>query len=164
MLQPYFNCNKSLKIFLTCFCNILCYVGKVTPHSIAWKVISKHNWTRILVYSSAQQCKKVQSSIEKFHWSKKLRKTENFSFNLNIRVRLENDILFVHVFLCLKVVLTIEHYITLLTILIWIFSIFWGWQLALWKLGQLAPASFFYLQQAYSHHVSYIYVLTSFDW
>ena len=38
----------------------------------------------MLVYSSAQQCKKVQSSIEKFHWSKKLRKTENFTFNLNI--------------------------------------------------------------------------------
>ena len=32
------------------------------------------------VYSSALQRKKVQSSIEKFHWSKKLRKTENFIF------------------------------------------------------------------------------------
>ena len=50
----------------------------VTPHSIAWKVISKVNWTKILVYSSTQQCKKVQSSIEKFHWSKKLRETEIF--------------------------------------------------------------------------------------
>ena len=27
---------------------------------------------------------KVQYFIEKLHWSKKLRKTENFSFNLNI--------------------------------------------------------------------------------
>ena len=32
--------------------------------------------------------KKVQSSTEKFHWSKKLRKTENFSVNLKIRVPL----------------------------------------------------------------------------
>ena len=39
----------------------------VTPHSISWKGISKLNWTNILVYSSALQCNKVQSSIEKFH-------------------------------------------------------------------------------------------------
>ena len=62
-------------------------VGQVVPpHSIAWKEISKLNWKKILVYFSALQCKKVQSSIQKFHWSKKLRKTENFSSNLNIRV------------------------------------------------------------------------------
>ena len=41
---------------------------------------AKLNRKKILVYSIALQCKKVQSSIEKFHWSKKLRKTENFSF------------------------------------------------------------------------------------
>ena len=46
------------------------------------------------------KCKKVQSSIEKFHWSKKLRKTENFSFNLNIKVLLESVNLYLHVFLC----------------------------------------------------------------
>ena len=40
---------------------------------------------KISVYSSALQCKKVQSSIEKLHRSKKLRKTENFSYNLYIR-------------------------------------------------------------------------------
>ena len=50
--------------------------------------------------SSALQCKKVQSSIEKFHRSKKLRKTGNFSFNLNIRVLFESINLFLHVFLC----------------------------------------------------------------
>ena len=27
MLRTYFNCNERLEIFLTCFCNILCYVG-----------------------------------------------------------------------------------------------------------------------------------------
>ena len=27
MLRQYFNCNERLEIFLTCFCNILCYVG-----------------------------------------------------------------------------------------------------------------------------------------
>ena len=80
----------------------------VTPHSIAWKVISKLNWTKILVCSSALQCMKLQSSIEKFHWSKKLRKTENFSFNLNIRVPLKSFNLFMHVFLCLKVISTIH--------------------------------------------------------
>ena len=72
----------------------------VTPHSIAGKVISKLNWTKILVYSSALQCKTKQSSIEKFHWSKKLRKAENFSFVLNMRVSLESVNLFLHIFLC----------------------------------------------------------------
>ena len=57
------------------------YPGQVvTPHSIAWKVISKLNWVKIIVYSIALRCKKVQSSIEKFNWSKKLRKTENLFF------------------------------------------------------------------------------------
>ena len=27
MLRQYFNCNERLGILLTCFCNILCYVG-----------------------------------------------------------------------------------------------------------------------------------------
>ena len=55
------------------------YPGQVvTPHSIAWKVISELNWTKILVYSSALQSNKVQSSMEKFYWLKKLRKTDNF--------------------------------------------------------------------------------------
>ena len=67
---------------------------------------------------SALQCKEVQSSIEKFHWSKKLRKTENFSFNLNIRVPLKSVNLFLHVFLYLKVILTMEHNIKLLLIFI----------------------------------------------
>ena len=97
----------------------------------------------ISLISRALQCKKVQSSIENFHWSKKLRKIENFSFKLKIRVPLESVNLFLHVFLCLKVILTIEHYIKLLTIFIWKFAIFWSWQLTLWNLGQLAPALFF---------------------
>ena len=45
-------------------------------HLTAGKVISKLNRTKILVYSSALQRKKVQSSIEKFHWSKKLQKNK----------------------------------------------------------------------------------------
>ena len=65
-------------------------------------MISKLNWIKILVYSSTLQWKKVQSSIEKFHWSKKLRKTQNFSFNLNIRVPLESVNLFLHVFCILR--------------------------------------------------------------
>ena len=120
----------------------------VTPHSITWKVISKLKWTKILVYSCALQCKKVQSCIEKFHWSKKLRKTEIFSFNLNIRVTLESVNLFLHVFSCRKVILTMQHHLKLLTIIIWKFAMFWSWQLALCNLGQLAPAAFFDFQQA----------------
>ena len=50
--------------------------------------IPQNLFVHLIVYSSALQCKKVQSSIEKFHWSKKLRKTENLSFNLIIRVPL----------------------------------------------------------------------------
>ena len=55
------------------------------------------------------QCKKVQSSIDKFHWSNKLRKNNNLSFNLNIRVTLESVNLFLHVILYLKAILTMEH-------------------------------------------------------
>ena len=51
----------------------------------------------------------------------------------------------VYMFFCVKVILIMEHYIELLAIFIWKFAIFWSWQLALWNLGQLAPASFFYL-------------------
>ena len=127
--------------------------GKFTPYSIAWKVISKLNWKTILVYSSALQCKKVQSSIEKFHCPKKLRRSEKFSFQLNPRVPLKSLNLFLHVFLCLKVILIMEHYMKLLTIFRWKFAMIWSWQLALWNLGNLAPASFFYLQQAHSHRV-----------
>ena len=29
ILRQYFKCNERLEIFLTCFCNILCYVGRV---------------------------------------------------------------------------------------------------------------------------------------
>ena len=29
MLRQYLNCNEILEIFLTSFCNILCYVGRV---------------------------------------------------------------------------------------------------------------------------------------
>ena len=95
-------------------------------------------------YSSAMQCKKLQSSIEKFYLSKKLRKIENFPFNINIRVPFESVKLFLHVFLCLKVILTMEHYMKLLTMFIWKFAIFWSWRLALWNLGQLTTASFFF--------------------
>ena len=131
----------------------------VTPDSIAWKVISKLNFTKILVYSSALQYKKVQSSIEKFHWSKILR-TKNFSFNSNIWIPLESVNQFLYFFLCLKVILTMEHYIKVLSIsFIWKFSLFWSWQIALWNLGQPAPASFFCLQQAHGHHVWDIYVI-----
>ena len=36
MLRQYFNCNERLEIFLTCFCNILCYVGIILiPRRIA---------------------------------------------------------------------------------------------------------------------------------
>ena len=28
MLRKYFNCNERLELFLRCFCNIMCYVGR----------------------------------------------------------------------------------------------------------------------------------------
>ena len=51
-----------------------------------------------IVYSSALQCKKVQSSIVKLHWSEKWRKTEIFVFKVNIRVPLLSVNLFLHGF------------------------------------------------------------------
>ena len=50
--------------------------GKLSNHTQLHEVISNLNWSKILVYYSALQCKKVKSSIEKFHWSKKLQKTD----------------------------------------------------------------------------------------
>ena len=84
-----------------------------------------------------------------------------FFLNLNLKVRFESVNLFLYVFLCLKVNLTMEQYVKLLAIFIWKFAIFWTWQLALWNLGQLAPAPFFYLQQTHGLHVWDIYIV---DW
>ena len=49
---------------------------------------------------------KTQSSIEKFYLSNGLPKTQNFSFNPNIKVPLESVDLFLHIFPCVKVILT----------------------------------------------------------
>ena len=91
--------------------------------------------------------------------SSKKMETEKWPKAADSPLPLESVNLFLHVFLCLEVILTIEHYIKLLTIFIWKFAIFWSWQLALWNLGQLAPSSFFYLQQAHGRHVWDIYVV-----
>ena len=42
MSRPYFNCNERLEIFLTCFCNILCYVGYYFKNT---KTIPKINFS-----------------------------------------------------------------------------------------------------------------------
>ena len=43
MLQEYFNCNERFKIFLTCFCNILCYVGIFVKIYLTYiSITSKH--------------------------------------------------------------------------------------------------------------------------
>ena len=114
----------------------------------------------IQVYSTALQCTKVQSSIEKFHWSKKLRKTENFSFNLNIKVPPESVNLFLHVFLCLNFILTMEHYIKLLTIFIWKFAIFLELTTCPVKFGTTCPSVIILLAMvAHGHHVWDVYVI-----
>ena len=46
MLRQYFNCNKRLEIFLTCFCNILCYVGYYLLYPI-WTFIIHTAYIRI---------------------------------------------------------------------------------------------------------------------
>ena len=40
MLRQYFNCNERLELFLTCFCNILCYVGP--PYIQIVSLLSPH--------------------------------------------------------------------------------------------------------------------------
>ena len=74
------------------------------------------------------------------HWffnSKKNKKTEEYHLKVSTYFYMS--------FLCLKVILTMKHYIKWFTIFIWIFAIFWCWKLALWNLGQLAPAWIFLL-------------------
>ena len=51
-----------------------------------------------------------------------MQKTQNVSFNLNIKVPFENVNLFHYVFSCFKVILTVEHYINLSIIVIWRFA------------------------------------------
>ena len=43
-----------------------------------------------------------QSSEEKFYWSNRLEKTQNFSFNLNIKVPFESLNLFLHFYRVLR--------------------------------------------------------------
>ena len=109
---------KYIFVSKSCICRI--YIsfpwGKVTFNCIKSHIQTQSD-KNILVSSTALQCKKVQFSIEKFHWSKKLQKTEQFSFNLNIRIALDSVNLFLH-FLCLNVILTMKYYIKLLTIFI----------------------------------------------
>ena len=51
--------------------------------------------------------------MKKLQLLKKLQKTETFSCNLNVRLFLESVKLFLHVFLCLKVILTkVKHKVT----------------------------------------------------
>ena len=71
----------------------------------------------------------------------------SFSFNPNIRVYipLESFNLFLRVFLCLKVILTMEHYVRLLTIFIWKFAIFWSWQTCPVKFETSCPTVIFSL-------------------
>ena len=47
MLWQYFICNERLEIFLTCFCNILCYVGHVSKTFLDEK--TKNSSTRLLI-------------------------------------------------------------------------------------------------------------------
>ena len=35
ILRQYFSCNERLEIFLTCFCNILCYVGSLLDNTLS---------------------------------------------------------------------------------------------------------------------------------
>ena len=78
--------------------------------------------------SAEKNRKKSIESIELFYRKvslvEKITKNWNFSFNINITVSLESVKLFLHVLFCLKVILTMENYMTLLTIFIWKFAIF----------------------------------------
>ena len=42
ILRQYFNCNEILEIFLTSFCNILCYVGDITEYFVKLSVSALH--------------------------------------------------------------------------------------------------------------------------
>ena len=43
MLRQYLNCNERLEIFLTCLCNILCYVGKNKPQYERLKYVALYD-------------------------------------------------------------------------------------------------------------------------
>ena len=50
ILRQYFNYDEILEIFLTCFCNILCYVGGKGPAWIHFNW-TRTDWTRIIGHS-----------------------------------------------------------------------------------------------------------------
>ena len=71
MLRQYFNCNERLEIFLTCFCDILCYVG---PHSterfrqycrnITWKYCKIAKIFRNLLLILLKYCNNLAMSAQ----------------------------------------------------------------------------------------------------
>ena len=52
MLRQYFSCNERLEIFLTCFCNIIYYVGGYSPGVI--KNSNMHAYCIVMVIASAE--------------------------------------------------------------------------------------------------------------
>ena len=54
MLRQYFNCNERLEIFLTCFCNIMCYLGKIFSKyfNVILLLIQSNNIQRPHVFKS----------------------------------------------------------------------------------------------------------------
>ena len=48
MLRQYFNCNERLEIFLTCLCDILCYLGNNNAEKV-WTKYEYMNFSNFLL-------------------------------------------------------------------------------------------------------------------
>ena len=66
MLRQYFNCNKRLEIFLTCFCNFLCYVGShiLLEYNKFTRLFYQHIEYSISSYIERNPTKKKQIYIQ----------------------------------------------------------------------------------------------------
>ena len=65
MLPQYFNCNERLEIFLTCFYNILCYVGYINNEKLLFLTL-KDQWYIELSVIEMDGSKYIKVAVPEF--------------------------------------------------------------------------------------------------
>ena len=82
ILRRYFNCNERLEIFLTCLCNILCYVG--TSRSTTLYLVTEwvREWEWVIVNTWYYFRRYYLISCNNIFWQFK----ENFNYSYFINL------------------------------------------------------------------------------